>query len=61
MVTCFDGLLPMTVLSRGLVRSRDKLNYYISTTAVPMATRLGRVVTYLEEPKIIKSNNALIK
>ena len=25
MVTCFDGLLPMTVLSRGLVRSRDKL------------------------------------
>ena len=36
----------MALLSRNLARSRD--NYYFSTITVPMATKMGRIVTYLE-------------
>ena len=45
--------------SRGLERSWDKLNY-ISTITVPMATSLGRMVTYFEQLLTIKSFNPLI-
>ena len=50
----------MTLRSRGLARSHDKLNYYISTTIVPLAIKLARMVTYLEGLLFIKSFNALI-
>ena len=39
--------------SRRLAKSHE--NHYISTTRVPMASKLGRMVTDLERPLIIKS------
>ena len=33
-------------------------NLTVSTTTMPMTTKLGRVVTYLEGLQIIKSDNA---
>ena len=41
--------------------SREKLKHYISTITVSMATKLGRMVTYLKGFLAIKSCNALIK
>ena len=49
----------MTVSSNDIAKSHEKLNYYIFTNAVPMATNLGRTVTYLEGLQTIKSYNAL--
>ena len=42
------------------LRSRDKLKYFISTTKVPMATRLGRIVTYVDGLLPIKSHDHLV-
>ena len=36
------------------------VNYYIFNTKVPMATKLGRMITYLDWPLPIKSHNPLI-
>ena len=73
MVTCFDGLLPITSYDRFITRSGD-----ISTTIVPMATelgsiksfralitvhmapKLGRMVTYHEKLPSIKSHDPFI-
>ena len=38
----------MILWSRGLARSLDMLNNYISTTTVPKATKLGRLVINVE-------------
>ena len=48
MVTYSERLSPlnhMTLWSRGLVRSCDKLNHYISTTTILMATKFDKKVT----------------
>ena len=37
-----------TFWSHGLARSSEKYNPYIFTTTVPMATKFGRTVTYLD-------------
>lgn len=38
---------------------RISRNVYISNTKVPMVTKLGRVVTYVEELRAIKSHDLL--
>lgn len=48
MVTYSERLSPlnyMTLWSRGVVRSCDKLNHYISTTTILMATKFDKKVT----------------
>ena len=40
-------------------RSRDKLKLFVSPTKVPMATKLGKMVTYLEGLLPVKSQDAL--
>ena len=47
--------------SRGLARSRDKLKQHISTTAMSIATKLDRMVTYHEGLPPVKLHNPLIK
>ena len=42
------------LLSNGLARSHDKLKLYISTTTVPMTTKPGRMMTYIERLPPIK-------
>ena len=48
MVTYLEGLLPVTLLdvlvswSAVVAKSRDKLNHFISTSIMLMATKLGR-------------------
>ena len=43
--------------SRGIVRSRDMLNTYISTCTRPMATKHGKLVTRRDGlPRIIHIN-----
>ena len=45
----------MTAKSYGLVRSRDKLNNYISINSMSMAINFGRVGIYNEEIPSIRS------
>ena len=45
----------MTLWLRDLATSRDKLKPSISTTTMPMATKLGRMLTYLKGLLTIKS------
>ena len=67
MVSYFDGLPRLNLydlLLRDLARSRDKikliyLHYYYISTPVPIATKLGTMMTYLEGLLIIKSFSAL--
>ena len=49
----------MTPWSLGIVKSRDKLKH-ISTITMPLATKLRRMVTYLNGLLPIRSNNCLI-
>ena len=49
----------MTLWSRGRAASRDRLKH-ISTATVPMATKLGRMVTYRDWLLPIKSHGTLI-
>ena len=62
-VTYHEGLPPTKShdlwSGGGLGRSGDKLNR-ISTTAMPLATKLGRMLTYLEEFLLIRSDYPLI-
>ena len=50
----------MTLWSSGLVRSHGKLDHYIFTTTVPMVTKLGKTVTYLDKLLLIKLHDPLI-
>ena len=45
---------------RGLPRSRDKIKTTISTLTLPMATKLGRIMTYLERLLARKSHVPLV-
>ena len=45
----------MALESLGLARSLDELKHFISTTSVPVATKLGRMMSYLEGLLAIKS------
>ena len=49
-----------TPRSRDLTKSRDK-NHHFSTTRVPMATKLDRIVAHLNGLLPIKFHNPLIK
>ena len=63
MLTCLDELLSIKsddCSSRGLARSRGKLNNYITIIRMLMATKLGKMVKYLEGLQTIKLFNALI-
>ena len=59
----FVNLVPQTEKKlRGFLRSGDKLKpLYISNIRVPMATKLGGMVTYLDGILPIKSNDSFIK
>ena len=50
----------MTLWSHDFERSRNNQNHYISTNTIPMAIKLGKIVTYLERPPSIKWQEALI-
>ena len=60
--TCLEKPLP--VMSHGLFimwsSEITQLIKNISTTIVPMATKLGRVFTYNEEFPLVKSRDPLI-
>ena len=63
MVTYLDGLQPIKsndFFITGLARSRDKLKLSHLHNTGPMATKLGWIMTYLEELLTIKSFNPLI-
>ena len=54
----------MTLSSHGLASSRDKLKplyHYLTTTTVPMATKFGSMITYLDKLLPIKSHDLLIR
>ena len=68
-LTWQDGHLPWWAWTRKITWPFDHIvlqdhvtnwNYYISTTVVPMVTKLGRMVTYLELLLTIKLFNGLI-
>ena len=63
MVTYLEGLLTVSYLtfwSSGLVKSRDKKTHYTSTTRLPMATKPGRIIIFLDEFIPVKSHDSLI-
>ena len=61
MIIYIDGLLPINpwLSSNGFARPHDKLKPLYSTATVPMATKLGRMLTYLEVFLTINLYNAL--
>ena len=60
-----QDLTQMKLIKQALVTSlrQDHLrnyNHYISITRVPMATKLGKMITYLDRLLLIKSHDPLI-